>query len=162
MPPKKEEIEIVENPIKKDSNTKKVEPNEVKTSQEFTNDKYLEVIMLNDELNMLNKGEVRFKVVKLGNYEFPKTDKDNNPLYDDFAQPEMITSPYADVTGEGFTGRISTKLLSKEEILKLEPNQRYIGTYYLTELNNNLVPAFTQIVPYALELQARKEALLNG
>lgn len=157
MPPKKEEIEIVENPIKKDSNTKKVEPNEVKTSQEFTNDKYLEVIMLNDELNMLNKGEVRFKVVKLGNYEFPKTDKDNNPLYDGFGQPEMITSPYVDVTGEGFTGRISTKLLSKEEILKLEPNQRYIGTYYLTELNNNLVPAFTQIVPYALELQAEKK-----
>lgn len=133
------------------------------SSEQFAGANVLELMSLNDDLNSLNKGEVRFSVSRLGNYEFPKTDKDGKVIIDlTTGQPEMIISPYADVTGEGFSGRMSTKLLAKEDIQKLEQGKKYIGTYILINVNNAITPSFISVVPYAEELQVRTKYLQQG
>lgn len=140
-----------------------VKPNNVKTSDDFSQSAMLDAIALNNELNSTNKGELRFKVVYVGAYVFDKTDKDNNPIFDNFGQPEQITSPYVEVTGEGISGKIGTKRLKKEELQLLEINQSYFGTYLLsTDDKKNFQIDFVSVVPFNQELQTRLKHITNA
>jgi hypothetical protein len=138
-----------------------VEPNEVVTQEMFTSSKMLDMIALNNELNSMNKGELRFTVVKKGEYRFDKTDKDGNQQFNNESGEKLeIVSPYVEVTGEGLKGKISTKRLKKEEIELLNVGQSYYGSYLLsTDDNMNFQVEFTSVVPFNQELQARAKAL---
>lgn len=140
---------------------KKVEPNKVVTQEDFTSSKMLDIIALNNELNTMNQGELRFKVVKKGEYRFPRTDKMGNPMYDrENGEALEIVSPYVEITGEGVKGKISTKRLKKEEIELLDINKTYFGTYLLSSDDAmNLQVEFTSVVPFNLELESRMRAL---
>lgn len=150
-------------------------PNQTTTHDEFAMDKYLDIAVLNNELTTMNKGELRFKVIKSGEYVFPKTDNDGEkiplfyddgaPIFDDNGEQayEMIRSPYVEVTGEGIAGKISTKRLRKEELEQLVEQQTYFGTYILTaDDKKNIQVEFTSVVPFQQELKARAKALFNG
>ena len=139
----------------------KVEPNKVATHDDFTSSKMLDIIALNNELNTMNQGELRFKVVKKGEYRFPRLDKLGNAVFDrETGEPLEIVSPYVEITGEGVKGKISTKRLKKEEIELLDINKTYFGTYLLSSDDAmNLQVEFTSVVPFNLELESRMKAL---
>lgn len=140
---------------------KKVEPNKVVTQDEFSSSKMLDIIALNNELNTMNQGELRFKVIKKGEYRFPRLDKSGNQMVDRESGEELeIVSPYVEITGEGVKGKISTKRLKKEEIELLDINKTYFGTYLLSSDDAmNLQVEFTSVVPFNLELESRMRAL---
>jgi hypothetical protein len=140
---------------------KPIEPNNVVTQELFSSSKMLDMIALNNELNSMNKGELRFTVVKKGEYRFDKTDKDGKPQYDYETGVKLeIVSPFVEVTGEGLKGKISTKRLKKEDIELLNVGQSYYGTYILTNDDSmNFQVDFTSVVPFNQELQSRAKIL---
>ncbi|AXX94472.1 hypothetical protein [Arcobacter ellisii] len=136
---------------------KKVEPNTVVTQEFFSESKMLDIALLNNELNSMNRGELRFTVIVKGEYRFNKTDKNGiDVVNSETGEIEQIVSPYVEVTGEGLKGKISTKRLKKEEIELLEQGQSYFGTYMLsTDSAMNFQVEFTSVVPYRQELESR-------
>lgn len=139
---------------------KKITPNEVKTQDDFSSSKMLDIIALNNELNQTNKGELRFTVLKKGEYRFPKLDKAGNETYNDFGEKIEIVSPYVEISGEGLKGKISTKRLKKEDIELLQTGQSYFGSYLLSSDDAmNLQVEFTNVVPFNQELQSRVKAM---
>ncbi len=154
MASKKENVTTVT----EDLNTP-ITPNSVLTSEDLSNSNILDILALNNELTSLNKGELRFKVVKKDNYEFDAKDKDGNPQYTEYGEVKKIVSPYVEIVAEGINSRLSTKRLPKEELELLEVGKDYIGTYVLTD---DLSPNFIQIVPFKLELESRLKHLNQG
>jgi hypothetical protein len=140
---------------------KPIEPNNVVTQEMFSSSKMLDMIALNNELNSMNKGELRFTVIKKGEYKFDRTDKEGKPQFDHETGAKLeIVSPFVEVTGEGLKGKISTKRLKKEEIELLNVGQSYYGTYILTNDDSmNFQVDFTSVVPFNQELQSRAKIL---
>lgn len=140
---------------------KQMDVNNTVTQTEFSDSRVLDIISLNNELSSMNKGELRFTVLKKGEYVFDKTNKDGNPILNrDTGEVEQIKSPYVEITGEGVKGKISTKRLKKEEIQLLEAQQSYYGTYILSgDDSMNLQIEFTSVVPFNQELQTRMKHL---
>lgn len=163
MNPKEKNPTIENNNVEQvtEQTAKKIEPNTVVTQELFSESKMLDIALLNNELNSMNRGELRFTVIVKGEYRFNKTDRNGVEVVNsETGEIEQIVSPYVEVTGEGLRGKISTKRLKKEEIELLEQGQSYFGTYMLsTDTNMNFQVEFLSVVPYRQELESRVRSM---